>query len=256
MLTDAHCHPADLARLDPEEARRRVALCAASAWNREQFDYHERLAAHIPVVLCFAVHPQLPAARTDVNESFALLEAFAEEGRLGAVGETGVDLYDAANRETEAIQEALFDAHLRIAIEKDLPVVLHVRRAMHRIFARCSLLKKCRAVIFHSWSGTRGEGESLLRRKINAFFSFGNAVMLNHREAMRCCAAFPPERLLVETDAPYQPQRGKPFSSWADLPAILDAVSALRREAGRKDGAGMEDTVERNFREAFGLTRS
>jgi TatD DNase family protein len=133
-------------------------------------------------------------------------------------------------------------------------MVIHVRRAMHKIFAASSELKKCRAVIFHSWPGTMGEGEALLRRGINAFFSFGNTIMLNHREAMRCCALFPVERVLTETDAPFQPLRGKNFSCYADLGRILEAMAALRHEDGgaNASAAEMEKIVENNFRAAFG----
>jgi TatD DNase family protein len=129
---------------------------------------------------------------------------------------------------------------------------------MHKIFAHAKALKKCRAVIFHSWPGTAGEGEALLKRGLNAFFSFGTTILLNHRAAMRCCAAFPAARLLTETDAPYQPLRGTPYSSWEVLPLILSAAAALRREASHETGAEglnigeLECMVAANFRAAFG----
>jgi TatD DNase family protein len=184
-----------------------------------------------------------------------LLERLAREGRLGAVGETGFDLYDARFRETEKTQEALFELHLETALARDLPLVLHVRKAMHKVFAASGRLKKCRAVIFHSWPGTAADGASLLRRGINAYFSFGTAILLNHREAMRCCASFPAERLLLETDAPYQPPRGKTFSSYGDIALVLGAASALRAEAGGKssDPEELERIVAANFRAAFAV---
>ncbi|MDR1420052.1 MAG: TatD family hydrolase [Treponema sp.] len=261
MLTDAHCHPFDLVKLHPssEGERRGAVLCAASSWNREQFEYHEKICRDFPLVPCFAAHPQLPASEMPeeekaalIKEDLELLERLALEKRLGAVGETGFDLYDAAMRETEKIQDGLFEEHLSAALRGDLPIVLHVRRAMHKVFAQAGRLKKCRAVIFHCWPGTLGEGEALLGRGINAYFSFGTAVMLNHKEAMRSCASFPAERLLVETDAPYQRLRGKSFSSWADLPGILAAVAALRARAGKKEAA-LEIITEENFRRAFGV---
>ena len=164
----------------------------------------------------------------------------AAEERLSAIGEMGFDLYNTAFRETEGWQEEMFAGHLELALRYDLPLVIHARRAMHKIFAYSAGLKKCRAVIFHSWPGTATEGESLLKRGINAFFSFGTTIMLNHREAMRCCATFPAERLLTETDAPFQPLRGKAYSAYADLPAILQAMESLRGEPG------MEKIIEHN----------
>jgi TatD DNase family protein len=271
MLTDAHCHPFDLGRLFPgaEDERRRLnVMCAASASGMEAFAHNEALSRNArsgraaPVLPCFALHPQLPAAEKardrDMRDGLETLALLAEQGRLAAVGETGFDLFNAAFRETEKIQDALFDAHASAALRHGLPLVIHARRAMHKVFARTPALKQCRAVIFHSWPGTAGEGEALLKRGVNAFFSFGAAVLLKHREAMRCCAVFPLTRLLTETDAPYQPLRGNAYSRWEDLPRILEAVVALRREASAQKAeacntAEMENSIESNFRAAFGM---
>lgn len=265
MLTDAHCHPRDLEKFFPgaeEDRRRRGICCAASATDREGFECHEGLAQRArkegapPVLSCFAVHPQLPAARpgsAEIRELLDALASFAACGRLDAVGETGFDLYHSAFRETEALQDELFRVHLETALRYDLPVALHIRRAMHKVFGYVRELRKISAVIFHSYSGTLGEGSALLNRGINAFFSFGTIILLNHKEARRCCGALPGERLLLETDAPYQPLRGNGFSSWADLPAVFQEAAALRREAGQAGGdpAELEQIVEENFFKAF-----
>jgi TatD DNase family protein len=274
MASDAHCHPWDLLKRLPgaeEERWNLAAACAASAWSREEFEYHEGLARKAraeggpALIPCFAVHPQLPAELeraasgtplppSTLKVSLSTLREFAEEGRLGAVGETGFDLYGEAFRRTEPVQDELFAAHLEIALSRGLPLVLHIRRAMHKVFAHTGALKKLPAVVFHSWPGTLPEGEALLRRGINAYFSFGTTILLNHKEARRSCASLPADRLLVETDAPYQPPRGKPFSSWADIPAILREAAALRREAGNSGGeaAELEALTDGNFHRIFG----
>ena len=256
MLTDAHCHPFDLIRVFPEaeEERRRLGvLAAASACDLEEFAYNENLArnaaaaAAARVLPCFAVHPQKKLGIR--NEELEILETLAAEGRLAAVGETGFDLFNDAYKETEAVQDRLFAAHLEVALRYDLPAVLHVRRAMHKVFAATRTLAKCRAVIFHSWPGTLEEGRSLLRRGVNAYFSFGSVIMLNHRKAVRCCALFPAERLLTETDAPFQAPRGQSFSRWADLPRIIEAAAGVRGGLSAKE---LEEQIERNFRSCFG----
>ena len=274
MLTDAHCHPFDLARIfaetshPAEEERRRLeVIAAASACDLEEFSHNEELAhkakaeGAAPVLPCFAIHPQLPVAKakngepfteTELNRDLEILQNLSSAGRLAAVGECGFDLYNAAFKETEAVQDRIFAAHLETALFRDLPIVLHVRRAMHKIFAAAKSLAKCRAVIFHSWSGTLEEGQALLRRGVNAYFSFGNVITLNHKQARRSCALFPAERLLTETDAPFQPQRGKNFSHWPDLPLIIETAAALRREADNPtDTKELEAQIETNFRTAF-----
>jgi TatD DNase family protein len=264
MASDAHAHPFDLAAYLPaaEAERRNLGIaCAASAWNGEQFACHRELADRArrdkaaPAALCFAVHPQLSAAET--APPFAplldLLETLAAGGLLNAVGETGMDLYDGRFRAAEAVQEELFTAHLEIALKYTLPVVLHIRRAMDRVFARTAFLKKLPAVVFHSYSGTLAEAQALLRRGVNAYFSFGAPILLNHKEAIRSCATLPPDRLLLETDAPYQPLRGREFSRWADLPAILRGAAQIRREAGAPccGPLELEAAIDRNFYRIF-----
>jgi len=272
MFTDAHCHPFDLAGClpDAEEERRNLGvICASSAVTLEEFEYCERLSIQAkqdkaaPLLPCFAVHPQMAliikttpnVTRYSLQDNLSVLDTLARQGRLCAVGETGFDLYNADFRETEKTQDELFAAHLETALQYGLPLVIHSRRAMHKIFASAEALKKCRAVVFHSWSGTQGEGEALLRRGINAFFSFGAAITLNHREMTRCCAAFPAERLLTETDAPFQPPRGREFSRYADIKAVLGAMEALRGGAvsggAVNGGTKMEKIIETNFRAAF-----
>jgi TatD DNase family protein len=271
VLTDAHCHPADLAAVFPqaEEERRRLGVtAAASACDMEEFAHNEEIARNAaadgasPLLPCFAIHPQLPAVKAaagkpfteiELNDTLITLNDLALVGRIAAVGEFGFDLYNAAFRETEALQDRIFAAHLEAALRYDLPVVLHVRRAMHKIFAAAKILTKCRAVVFHSWPGTFEEGQSLLRRGVNAFFSFGNTIALNHKQAQKSCALFPAERLLTETDAPFQPLRGKNFSQWTDLPLILETAAALRREAGSAltDAKELEAQIEANFHAVF-----
>jgi TatD DNase family protein len=277
MICDAHCHPFNLLQKNGslgEEACRPDLSCVTSATILEEFEYNEALSkkrvslGRLPFVPGYGVHPQLPKYLAGIEallhgEPHEMLQnvcismqpyldtlyALAGEGRLGAVGECGFDLFDEAHRETEKIQDDIFIPHLELAIEKGLPLVLHVRRAMHKIFFHAKALKRCSSVIFHSWPGTQGEGEALLRRGVNVFFSFGNTVALNHREQIRCCIAFPQERILTETDAPYQALQGKQYSSWNDLTVILKTMAELRRT----DVQELEMKIYGNFKEAFGV---
>jgi len=172
---------------------------------------------------------------------------------MDAVGETGFDLYDERYKAAEKLQDEIFACHLETALRCGLPLVLHVRRAMHKIFPCAHDLKKLPAVVFHSWPGTRGEGEALLKRGVNAFFSFGTTIAKNHREAINCAAHFPLDRLLLETDAPYQPLRLKTFSSYRDLSAICAALAVLRNDAGSPGSTPeeLEEATTENFFRVF-----
>jgi len=270
VLTDAHCHPFDLVRVFPNAEQERRLLgttAAASSCDLQEFAYNETLSRNAavenapPLLLCFAVHPQLPAVKaqdgkpfteTDLDDSLQTLQTLSEAGRIAAVGEFGFDLYNDAFRETQALQDRIFAAHLETALRYDLPIVLHIRRAMHKIFSAEKTLAKCKAVIFHSWSGTCEEGLSLLRHGVNAYFSFGNTIALNHKQAQKSSSLFPADRLLTETDAPFHPPRGETFSQWSNLPRIIETAATLRREAGNNtDAKELETQIETNFNAIF-----
>jgi TatD DNase family protein len=108
-------------------------------------------------------------------------------------------------------------------------------------------------VIFHSYSGTYREAGDLLKRKVNAYFSFGTAIALNHKKAMEAAALLPSERLLTETDAPYQPLREKDFSSWKDIHIVIQAMADLRNQSESECRAfeEVETQTDTNFRKAF-----
>ena len=264
-MTDAHCHPWDLTEYFPtaeEERRQTGTAITASAWNLLQFEYHESLAKKAeaegapPVFCCFALHPQLSTEFAEFrglspSDGLVLLQSLAAEGRLDAVGETGFDLYNDSFKAAEKIQDEMFICHLETAVKYGLPLVLHLRRAMHKIFPFAEELKKLPAVVFHSWPGTKDDGDALLRRGINAFFSFGSVVLKNHKKAIASAAHFPADRLLLETDAPYQPLPGKTFSSWQDLSAICSCLAGLRKKADSSCSTAEElqqKTTENFFR--------
>jgi TatD DNase family protein len=125
---------------------------------------------------------------------------------------------------------------------------------MDKVFFYARTLKKLPAVVLHSYSGTLREGLALLKRGVEAYFSFGTPLHLNHKTAMEACALLPPERLLLETDAPYQPLRGRAFSHWEDLPLILRGAAALRKEAGSPCATPgeLEAVTEDNFFRVYG----
>lgn len=280
IFSDAHCHIFDLLKACSATSNACTdelpALVATSAWGRDEFEFHEDFARRAEgtarVVQCFGVHPQLPSVEpTAVQESLETLYALAAEKRLDAVGETGFDLFHDKRvdfRPTEAEQEKLFAAHLELAAAHGLPLVLHVRRAMHKVFAyterSSGALTQVPAVIFHSYSGTADDGASLLKRGVNAYFSFGAPILLNHKTAQAACASLPARRLLCETDAPYQPLRGELFSHWGNLTAITEAMRLLRQpssdEATAREKSIAHDTfiaqLATNFGRAYGLNSS
>ncbi|MFN2432427.1 MAG: TatD family hydrolase [Gemmatimonadota bacterium] len=196
---------------DPEDAGRARELAGTS------FETAPRL------LWSSGLHPH-SAARWG-PETSARLEAELDRGAV-AVGETGLDYhYEFAPR---GAQREAFQAQAELARARDLPLVVHSRAADVEIaeVLRASGLGAHR-VILHSFSG----GPDLLRAALEEgwYVSFSGMATFKSFDP-RPVAAVAPERLLLETDAPYLapvPLRGK-RNEPAFLGATLNRVADLR----------------------------
>ena len=231
-MRDSHLHLLQTIEKSPdsalfiEENEDYSAFC--SCRNIAEVEFVEAFRAAHPkaaekLKISFGIHPQDPQEK----ELDTLLRLIGEK-RIEAVGEIGLDLFSDEFRSTFDLQFELFKRQLKIAAEHDLPVILHIRKAIQPLFSLEYLLKKTAFVIFHSYSGTAEEAQTFLRHGVNGYFSFGNAILNGHKRAINCIRNLPRERILTETDAPYQPQAGKAFSRPEDLTDVINAVKNIR----------------------------
>ncbi|NIZ41133.1 TatD family hydrolase [Entomospira entomophila] len=198
------------------------------------------------IIRSLGVHPQDPN-----NESLEFLLAVCsnkeERSKIHVIGEIGFDLHPDF-RDTIVRQEQLFSQQLDLALMHHLPVIIHQRRAMSYVFQYTGSLRRVPAVIFHGYSGAWNEAIALRKRGVNAFFSIGTPVLWGAKIAERMAIELPLDWLFLETDAPYQPVRGKVKTTWADLQDIYQKVADLRQVSVED----LQIKLERNFIEIFG----
>jgi TatD DNase family protein len=262
MLIDTHCHltadglserldavltaarQAGVTRMihvavNPADARAALAL----------------LARHDELYLVAGVHPH-EAGRCTAAELAALREILTGVGlppalkaRIVGVGETGLDFhYDFAPR---AQQEDVFRAHLALALELSLPVVIHARESEARV---CDILDEYPAlagrVVFHCYSA----GPALTERILAAghWCSFTGVVTFKHAEIIQASARLlPGDRIMVETDAPYLspvPMRKIRPNEPALLVHTARFLADLRNETEADFAAATTANAERFFR--------
>ena len=128
-----------------------------------------------------------------------------------------------------------------------MPLVIHCRRAMDKIFLYCKDLKKLPAVVFHAFPGSRQEAENLLRRGVEGYFSFGKELLRGRKNSIRCVQELPLERLLAETDAPYQPLRNQEATLPQDIKLVYQEFAMLR---GVHEDE-IKNPLEKNFQRIF-----
>jgi TatD DNase family protein len=151
------------------------------------------------------IHPH--EAKDASKDYIERLAALLSKPKVQALGEIGLDYhYDFSPRET---QLAVFERQLELAMELDMPVIIHDREA-HAETLR--LLKKHRPRgVVHCYSGSAEMVTELL--KLGLYIGFtGVITFANARKTVEAASAVPLERLLIETDCPYMaptPFRGK-----------------------------------------------
>lgn len=131
-----------------------------------------------------------------------------------AIGECGLDYFrlpeDEKEKEKEIKeQQEVFRAHIRLANEYDLPLIVHVRDASHD--ARVILEdEKSKGGVLHCYNA---DEELLPLADMNFYFGIGGVLTFkNARKLVNVLPKIPKEKLLIETDGPYltpQPHRGK-----------------------------------------------
>ncbi len=143
-------------------------------------------------VSTFGLHPWL-IPQGDLNKILGDLKGnLAQKPDLLAIGECGLDRAREGLVDIE-IQKAVFCVHLEVAMEKNLPVIIHCVRAFSDIF---EVLKKAQPKIplmFHAFNGNEEIVKELL--KYNSFFSQGESVFKNSSKLH----VIPLDRLVLES---------------------------------------------------------
>jgi TatD DNase family protein len=207
MLIDSHCHldfPDFASELDAVVERahaagveRMVTISTRVKRQAELLAIAERFA---DVFCSVGTHPHYAHEELDVTA--ADLVARTRAAKVVALGEAGLDYhYDNSPRDA---QERGFRAHIAAARETGLPLVIHSRDAdddTAKILEE-EMGKGAFPAVLHCFTG----GPDLAQRAIalGLFVSFTGILTFKTSDALRAIAAkLPPDRILVETDAPY-----------------------------------------------------
>ena len=162
-----------------------------------------------------------------VPEDVDALRALARRAKVVAIGEIGLDYHWAENPPRER-QQDVFRRQLALAVELELPVIVHDRDA----HADClSIVKEFPAArgVFHCFSGSVELARELWRLGWYVGFD-GPLTYKNARRTAAVAAEAPDERILIETDSPYlspEPLRGTRNDS-RNLVHVVSKLAALR----------------------------
>lgn len=197
--------------------------------------------AHPEVVATAGVHPH------EARHGLDGLEELLASPQVVAVGECGLDFhYDHSPRDE---QRDAFAAQIALAKAHDLALVIHTRSAWDDTFDVIAAEGLPERTVFHCFTGGAKEARRCL--DLGAHLSISGIVTFKTADDVRAAVALcPPDRLLVETDAPYLapvPHRGK-----RNQPAYVPLVGAAVAEV---QGRAVEDVAATTWAAASALYR-
>ncbi len=234
-IIDSHCHldfakydadrDAVLARAAAAGVDRLITIGCDLASSRRAHGLAQRYAG--TVFAAAGVHPHEADAFDDAD--WPALTALMATPEVVAVGETGLDYY--YDKSDRARQRALFRRHLEVSAELGKPVVVHIRDAFDDAWVCFEDVGTPAGGVVHCFTGGPAECGRALELGLYVSIS-GIATFPNARDLREAVTLIPPDRLLVETDAPFLapvPLRGK-RNEPAFVVHTARAIAALRGE--------------------------
>lgn len=182
--------------------------------------------------------------------TFQSLKRLARAEKVVGVGECGLDFY--RHHSSVKKQLAAFEKQIELALELDLPLIVHCRDAFEETL---TLLQKAKLdkLVIHCFSGSIELARQFI--KLGAYISLAGPVTFkNAKKSVEVAQRVQIEKLLIETDAPYltpYPYRGK-RNEPAFLPLIARKIAKIR-------GISLETVAKattENANRVFGMANS
>lgn len=256
VLVDSHCHIVfrnfddDLEEVAQRWRDAGVKALVHACVEPSEIPAIRALADRFPELrYSVGVHP-LDTEHWRHDTAALLRQAAQADGRVVAVGELGLDLFREQNLDQ---QLAVLEPQLDLAVELDLPVIVHCREAAEPMLA---LLRDragrgaCPRGVMHCWGGNPEEMAGFL--ELGFYISFSGTVTFPKAEPTHACVRqVPADRYLVETDCPFLapvPRRGK-----RNEPAFVAAVAQRVAELRGETLTEVAHTSSSNAARLFGL---
>ena len=257
---DAHAHIEIVTDAAPDsDAVRKVLDDAKSVnvdrivqvgYSAEQSQWCVDMANAFPgrVLAAVALHPNEAPIVEDLEADWAIIEKLAQEPRVRAIGETGLD-YFRTPPELQKRQQESFKWHIDLAKRTKKALVIHDRDSHEDVLSVLLEVGAPEKTVFHCFSGDVEMAKICIDR--GYILSFAGTMTFKNAPALReAVKLVPHDQLLVETDSPFlapAPHRGA-LNTPAQIATIVRAMAAERDE----DVAELATALSKNAERIFG----
>lgn len=276
MLVDTHCHlhfqgfKENRAEVIKRAQAAGILMITVGTKARTSRDAVVLAEKHDGMWATVGLHPNhLHAYPLDVEEEIvpkpedfdaAIYRELAKNLKVVAIGECGLDYYridERADREEiKRKQQEVFRAHLNLADELNLSVIIHCRDAhadVQKILKEyLATGKLARRGVIHCFTGTKLEAEAYL--PLGFLISFTGIITFPPRKDQQetladVVRALPLDRIMIETDAPYLAP--VPFRGKQNEPTYVRYVAEKVAEITGAAFDTVADATSKNARQLF-----
>ena len=218
-------------------------------YSAEQSQWCVDLANNYPgrVLATVALHPNEVPIVEDMEHDWAIIEKLAQEPRVRAIGETGLD-YFRTPPELQQRQQESFKWHIELAKKTKKALVIHDRDSHEDVLSVLLEVGAPEKTVFHCFSGDVAMAKTCIERGYILSFA-GTMTFKNAPELREAVKLVPSDQLLVETDSPFlapAPHRGA-LNTPAQIANIVRAMAAERGEDVTQLATALSMNAERIF---------
>ena len=259
-VADAHAHIEIVTNDSPDSDSVRTILDQAQSvgvtrvvqvgYSAEQSQWCANLADLYPgrVLAAVALHPNEAPVVENLKDDLAVIEKLAQQPRVRAIGETGLD-YFRTPPELRSVQQDSFKWHIELAKKTNKSLVIHDRDSHDDVLSILLEVGAPEKTVFHCFSGDVEMAKKCIDRGYVLSFA-GTMTFKNAPELREALKLVPHSQLLVETDSPFlapSPHRGMQNTP-AMIPTIVRAMAHERNE----DLAELCNALSINTERVFG----
>lgn len=218
-------------------------------YSAEQSKWCAELARLYPgrVLAAVALHPNEAPVVADLEADLKIIEELANEPRVRAIGETGLD-YFRTPPELRKRQQDSFKWHIELAKKTNKALVIHDRDSHDDVLSILLEVGAPEKTVFHCFSGDVEMAKTCIDR--GYILSFAGTLTFKNAPALREAVKLVPyEQLLVETDSPFlapTPHRGA-LNTPAQIANIVRAMAEERNESVATLAGELSKNAERIF---------
>ena len=258
-VADVHAHLEIVTNDAPESDSVRAILDQAKSvgvdrvvqvgYSAEQSQWCAKLAELYPgrVLAAVALHPNEAPVVENLQADLAIIEELAQQPRVRAIGETGLD-YFRTPPELRSVQQDSFKWHIELAKKTNKALVIHDRDSHDDVLSILLEVGAPERTVFHCFSGDVEMAKKCIDRGYVLSFA-GTMTFKNAPELREAVKLVPDSQLLVETDSPFlapSPHRGMQNTP-AMIPTIVRAMAQERNEDLEELCSALSINTERVF---------